>query len=89
MDYFYEVIPFLKYHRVKRRDIVFHHGDKGGVFYFILKGRAAVFVPKPEEQIDKETQLLHFIDTVIENAKKTSDKDSKNYFELQRLEAVK
>lgn len=49
MDYLYSAIPVLKYQRVKKKDFVFHHSDKGGVFYFILKGRAAVFIPKSDE----------------------------------------
>lgn len=72
IDYLSAAIPFFKYHHVKRRDFVFHHSDRGGIFFFIMKGTASVFVPKSQEELDREvllnnshTRLLKQIASVI------------------------
>lgn len=56
-DYFLAVIPFLNYVHFKHKDCVFHHSDRGGIIYFILKGSAAIFIPKSPEELEREVFL--------------------------------
>lgn len=89
MDYFYAAIPLLKYQRIRKRDFVFHHSDRGGVFYFILKGRAGVLVPKSPEVVAKEVELNAIIINCVDRITKTTIPEEKAMLEADKAIALK
>jgi CRP-like cAMP-binding protein len=47
----------MQYEVFARGDIIFHKEDTGDKFYFILRGRASLWEPKTESELNEELRL--------------------------------
>lgn len=59
----YKCCKHLRYEYVTKGEAVFHEGDKAEKFYIIIKGKIAVLLPKDNETLKKEKDLLKKIRT--------------------------
>ncbi|CAD8078800.1 unnamed protein product [Paramecium sonneborni] len=82
-DYIEQTINSLEYKQIKKGNIVFHCGEKGDYFYMILKGTVLVYVPKKEEEIQKQKQILQELNQYREDLTNNKKKDDVKQLQKQ------
>ncbi|CAD8160890.1 unnamed protein product [Paramecium pentaurelia] len=82
-DYIEETISSLEYKQVKKGNIVFHCGERGDYFYMILKGTVLVYVPKKDEEIQKQKQIMLQMNQCKEDMANTKKKDDAKQLQKQ------
>ncbi|CAD8090487.1 unnamed protein product [Paramecium sonneborni] len=85
-DFVGNAIKYFKFEQYDYGSPIFHYGEYGDKMFIILKGEVCVFGPKPQEEINKEIELIKLQDEgelVIKGQKRQLTTNIDNLLKIQ------